>query len=174
VRRGLLRDSIYTLKLSRRNHPIPEGLHTNLYLMNTAANALDVPMLRRAFDDPTPIDRLLRRYLTVPHVMAVRDNRVVGILGNSTLRLLDRKLPLAKAFASNADSNFLVVRADQSMLDVFLLLRDGVEDIAVVTKSGILENADEVLGILTWEQVEMTNSLPIQLRERRNKSVLPV
>jgi hypothetical protein len=43
-----------------------------------------------------------------------------------------------------------------------------------VTKSGILENADEVLGILTWEQVEMTNSLPIQLRERRNKSVLPV
>jgi CIC family chloride channel protein len=174
VRRGLLRDSIYTLKLSRRNHPIPEGLHTNLYLMNTAANALDVPMLRRAFDDPTPIDRLLRRYLTVPHVMAVRDNRVVGILGNSTLRLLDRKLPLAKAFASNADSNFLVVRADQSMLDVFLLLRDGVEDIAVVTKSGILENADEVLGILTWEQVEMTNSLPVQLRERRNKSVLPV
>ena len=167
VRRGLMRDSIYTLKLTRRGHTIPEALQTNLYLMHTVRDVLDVPLLRRAFDEPTPLRRAIKDTRQAPHIIAVREGRVAGILSAAKLRQLDPGAPLAKTFAEHATMDFMVVRAAESLLDVFMRMRDAKQDLAVVTESGALGTADEVLGVVTWEQIARTSNLPLRLRQRR-------
>ncbi len=167
VRRVLLRDSIYTLKLTRRGRTLPDSCQTNLYLMYTARDALDVPMLHRPMTDPSPLRHAIKVRGRRPHIVAVHEGRVAGILAEVKLAQIDPSMPLAETFANHATSDFLVVRSDDSLLDVFMRLRDASEDIAVVTESGTLERAEEVEGVLTWAQVARTSNLPRRLRQRR-------
>ncbi len=166
VRRAVLRDSIYTLKLTRRGHDLPEACQTNLYLMYTAQDALEVPILHRDLSDPAPLRHALRQVDRAPHILAVRDGRVEGILDEVKITGIDPNLSLAEIFAAHAAPEFLVVRADDSLLDVFIRLRDAKHDLAVVTKSGLLDRADEVMGVLSWSQVSRLSNLPSRLRRR--------
>ncbi len=47
TRRLLSRENIYTLKLIRRGHPVPRGLHANMFLVQSAKDVMetDVPIL---------------------------------------------------------------------------------------------------------------------------------
>jgi len=167
VRRGVLRDSIYTLKLTRRGHSLPESCQTNLYLMYTARDALEVPILHRHLADPTPLGDALREVRRPPHIVAVHDGRVAAILEEIKVAHINPTTPLAHSFAAHATGEFLVVRADENLLDVFMRLRDAKQDIAVVTETGSLDHADEVIGVLSWSQVARISNLPPRLRRRR-------
>jgi CIC family chloride channel protein len=170
IRRALLRDSIYTLKLTRRRHSIPDALQTNLYLMYTARDALDVPSVQRPADDPTPLRHALREAGRASHILAVRDGQVAGILAEAKQPHLDPDTPLADALALHAATDFLVVRADENLLDVFMRLRDAEQDVAVVTETGTLDHTEDVVGVLTWDQVALASNLPLRLRQRRSYS----
>lgn len=184
IRRALLRDSIYTMKLSRRGHSIPEALQTNLYLMHTARELLDVPLLRRPLDDPTPLRQLLRQRHQAPHILLQRDGGIAGLLSAAKLRRLDPNVSLAETFSKHGTQDFIMVRANDSLFDVFIRLRDHHADIALVSADGKSEGegaeanaetneaqtpprADEVLGALTWEQVAHASNLPGNLRQRK-------
>jgi chloride channel protein, CIC family len=168
VRRGLLSDSIYTLKLTRRGLTLPDSCQTNLYLMYTARDALDIPVLRRPAPDPTPLSQLLKTRGRRPHLVAESDGHVAGIVPDLKLAQIVPQTPLNEIFATHAATDFLVVRADDSLLDVFMRLRDAEQDVAVVTASGTLQSAEDVEGVLTWSQVARTSNLPRRLHTRRN------
>jgi CIC family chloride channel protein len=168
VRRGLLSDSIYTLKLTRRGLTLPDSCQTNLYLMYTARDALDIPVLRRSATDPTPLSQLLKTRGRRPHLVAESDGHVAGIVPDLKLAQIVPQTPLNEIIATHAVTDFLVVRADDSLLDVFMRLRDAEQDVAVVTASGTLQSTEDVEGVLTWPQVARTSNLPRRLRTRRN------
>ncbi len=169
VRRGVLGDSIYTLKLTRRGHTLPESCQTNLYLMYTARDALDVPILHRHLADPTSLEHALKELKRPPHIVAVQDGRVAGILEEVKVAQINPATSLAQSFAVHATGEFLVVRADDNLLDVFMRLRDAKQDIAVVTETGTLDRAEEVVGVLSWPQVARTSNLPLRLRRRNSE-----
>jgi CBS domain containing-hemolysin-like protein len=103
-----------------------------------------------------------------PHLVAESDGHVAGIVPDLKLAQIVPQTPLNEIIATHAVTDFLVVRADDSLLDVFMRLRDAEQDVAVVTASGTLQSAEDVEGILTWSQVVRTSNLPRRLRTRRN------
>ena len=167
IRRALLRDSIYTMKLSRRGHNIPEALQTNLYLMHTARELLDVPMLRRTADDRTPLRKVLHARHRMPHILLVSDGRIAGLISADELHRLDPDTRLSQLFATHGGSDFITVSADDSLFDVFIRLRDSRADIALVTECGDTDSEKSVIGALTWKQIAHASNLPDALRRRR-------
>lgn len=165
IRRALLRDSIYTMKLARRGHTIPEALLTNLYLLHSARELLDIPMLRRRTDDHTPLRGLLRNQPQVPHILMVDEGRAVGLISAGDVRKLDADTGLAELFAEHGTRDFIRVSADDNLFDVFTRLRDTPGDIALVTEQ--VDGEERILGALTWEQIARASNLPHALRRRR-------
>jgi len=167
VRRALMRDSIYTMKLSRRGHSVPESLQTNMYLMQTAAELLDRPVQRHSADDPTPLRRLIPDMRLISHALLIDNGQVVGCLTSDKLRQLDPDTSLAEAFVNHGIRHFITVRADDNLFDIFANLRDEEASIALVTKHGNGRADADVLGALTWEEVALASNLPELLRHRK-------
>ncbi len=172
VRRGLMRDNIYTLKLSRRGHIIPEALQTNLYLMHSVRDILDIPLLRRPLDDTAPLRRVIKNSRQPPHIIAVQDGRVASVVTAAKLRQIDPDLPINEVFERHGTNDFILVRAAESLLDAFMRMRDAKQNVAVVTESGALESADKVLGVVTWDKIARTSNLPMRLRQRKNSDTV--
>jgi len=63
VRRLLMQDSIYTMKLSRRDQPVPQSLHTAILFLRSIADLADTPV--REVENPatgsTRVHQVLRR-----------------------------------------------------------------------------------------------------------------
>ncbi|MEJ2291685.1 MAG: chloride channel protein, partial [Deinococcales bacterium] len=87
IRRWLLADSIYTLKLTRRRRVIPASFQSNLYLMRDALELIQAPFLRLDADSRVEVlhDHVQPRH-PMPHVVLVRKGRIVGVVTAETLR----------------------------------------------------------------------------------------
>ena len=59
VRRLLSRENIYTLKLIRRGHPVPRGVHANMFLVQSAKDVMETDFLILPAD--TRLDEFLQR-----------------------------------------------------------------------------------------------------------------
>jgi CIC family chloride channel protein len=81
ARRLLMTDSIYTMKLTRRGHIIPDAFHTNLYMLRSVADFIRTPM--QVADADQPLAKLfegLQRQTFIPHVLVTRSGKVQGNL----------------------------------------------------------------------------------------------
>jgi len=169
VRRALMHDNIYSLKLTRRGRTLPDAHQTNLYLMYTLRDVLEIPTVRRPVDDPTPVHRFLAGTRQVPHVLAVsEDGHLAGVLTQDVLTNIDPRQHLSQAIADHATMDVLLLRADEILLDTFVRMRDTQHDVALVTETGTLAGAEDIVGVLTWAQIAHTSNLPLSLRQRRN------
>lgn len=172
ARRLLLTDSIYTMKLTRRGHLIPDALHTNLYMLRGAADFLSTPMARYEADRPlSALVEDLRRRARVPHVLVVRGGKVHGVLSSRRIvHLLRQGMPTG-AVGDHARTKFAVVHAKDQIFDVLAQIRVHDTDVAIITPEGRLENIDDVIGIVTWSDLLMHGNLPLPLRRRRYRRV---
>lgn len=167
ARRLLLTDSIYTLKLKRRGHVIPDAFHTNLYLVRTVVDFIRTPMQR--CDAQRPVASLLdevqrQRYL--PHILVTRDGDVHGVLSARRLLHMLRRGERAGSVGDHAQTSFAVVQAQDVLFDVVAHLRDAATDIALLTKDGRLRTSSDVVGIVTWTDMLLHGNLPLPLRRR--------
>ncbi len=177
IRRALLRDSIYTMKLSRRKHAVPEALQTNLHLMHTVRELLYIPVLRRPVDDPTPVQRLVRTFRQTPNILLLDGDRVAGLISASKLQHTAPGTHVAD-IATNGTADFITVRADDSLFDVFIRLRNARADMVLVTDREDEQTdpdeevkADDVIGAMSWEQVANASGLPSSLRLRKGDTL---
>jgi len=168
VRRLFLTDSIYTLKLTRRGHFLPDSLQTPIYMLRTAGDALSAPMLR--VDDANQLHNLqrdIRRTRRWPHLLLLESGRIHGIiaaedverdvlLGGGTLKL-----------DGHIRDKFVVVNKDEMLFEVVGKMRDANSDLAVVTGDGQTENIDNILGILAWGDIVRLSNLPAHLVNRQ-------
>ena len=81
VRRMLSAENIYTMKLVRRGHAMPRGLHANLFLVRSARDVMlrDLAIL----DEGTTFDAFLRMSENaggLRHIVATRQGRITGVL----------------------------------------------------------------------------------------------
>lgn len=164
VRRLFLTDSIYTLKLSRRGHILPESLQTPFYMLRTAADALSTPMLRLNRDDELrSLKKKVRRAEHQPHLLIMQAERILGIVPSEVVTreaLLGRDV---SKLAEHIQENFVIVGKDDMLFDVVSKMRDANSDLAVVTDDGKLEKVDDVLGILAWGDIVRISNLPAHL-----------
>ncbi len=168
ARRLLMTDSIYTMKLTRRGHVIPDAFHTNLYMLRSVADFIRTPM--QVSDADLPLATLfdgLQRQTFVPHVLVTREGKVHGVLSSRRIVHMLRRGNRAGTVGEHARPGFAVVHSQDLIFDVLARLRESGGDIALLTREGKLESADDVTGVVTWNDILLHGNLPLPLRRRR-------
>lgn len=168
VRRILSPQNIYTMKLFRRGHAMPRGLHANLFLVHSARSV----MLR----DVATMDEAISfsQFLAVAeqagglrHVVVMRRNRVVGVLRvNVDLRRAVGAAGAEVRLGELARRNFTVVREDAAMFDVIARMQRKGAAIALVIPRIGYPQAGRVLGVITKDLIadSVANSIGLYPR----------
>jgi chloride channel protein, CIC family len=158
VRRLLSRENIYTLKLIRRGHPVPRGLHANMFLVQGAKDVMetDVPIVPAE----TPLDEFLLRpdnKGAIRHVVVTRGKRISGVLRiNTGIRQQLARAQSGVTLGDVARKDFTIVREDDAVFDVIRRMsRRGVTMALVVAaaKGRATPRPSEIRGVITKEHV---------------------
>lgn len=166
TRRMLSRDSIYTLKLIRRGHYIPESLQTNRFMLHTNADAVTTPMVVMEQQD---WERHSRRRGEArrrrAHVVVLDRNKVVGVVTASARR----RVPQVLGGMSDLGSRFVVADSHGALLDLMAQMRREDVEVAVVTANGALEKPEDILGVIDWNDIARSSELPLSILLRKPK-----
>lgn len=155
VRRMLSRESIYTLKLYRRGHATPRGLHANLFLVRSAHDVMlqDVVVLDEAttFTDFLATSESARGFR---HIVVMRHGHVHGVLRvNIDLRRAVGAAASKVALGELARRDFTVVREDAAAFDVITRMRRKNAVMALVIPRVGYPDPRRILGVITKEQI---------------------
>jgi CIC family chloride channel protein len=148
VRRALLAQNIYTMKLVRRGHYMPEALQANAILVHhvedlamAAATVLPaVATVKDAASADLPT--------TSEYFVLAEGERVVGVVRRDTVRL--ETLDPASLLADIARRDFAVVAADMTLFELMPAMKRSRAEIAVVgvvTKAHVAEALAEGMEI---------------------------
>jgi chloride channel protein, CIC family len=155
VRRLLSRENMYTMKLYRRGHPIPKALHANMFLVRSAANVMDRQFLmvdaEQSFDD---FLRLSEGSTGMRHVVVTRGQHIVGALrvNTSLLRTVGAAAATVK-MGELAQRNYTIVRMGDAMFDVIRRMWRRGAVMGVVVDTLVRPRRDNVVGVITKEQI---------------------
>lgn len=158
TRRLLSRENIYTLKLIRRGHPVPRGLHANMFLVQSAKEVMetDVPIV--------PAEVLLDEFLLRPenkgairHVVVTRGNRISGALRiNTGIRQQLARTQTGVTLGDVARNDYTIVQEDDVVFDVIRRMsRRGVTMALVVDvpNKRTIPRPAQIRGVITKEHV---------------------
>ncbi len=159
VRRLLLADTIYTLKLSRRGLRVPSVVQSQLYLSRSALEFVGAPYL--CLGPNATLGTALkhpRRHRRMPRVVLLDHETLIGVVPARKLQSARYGMPLDRPLRELADAHAVVVPAAIKVFDLVAILRREKCRNAVMTLNGELGDADSVLGVVTWEDlVESAN-----------------
>ncbi len=171
LRRMITRESIYTLKLLRRGHYIPEARHSNLYLMRSVASLSEAPFLRlhdhRRLSD---LKKLVSRYPRTPHALLLQDGKPTAVLAAHRLReLLHRRdIPGDTPLLELASTDWIVLGGDVQLYELVGEFRRSATEIALLCRNGEPpKRADDVLAVVTVEDVLADTGLPVRLLRQK-------
>jgi CIC family chloride channel protein len=166
TRRMVTRNSIYTLKLIRRGHYIPESLQTNRFMLHSNAESVTTPMVLMQQPDWERRSRLReRRGRRRAHVVVLDRDKVVGVVPAGARRRVRRVL----GGMSDLGSRFVVADARGSLLDLMAQMRQEDAEAAVVTTSGSLDTPGNILGVIDWNDISRASELPLSILLRKPK-----
>lgn len=175
VRRMITGETIYTLKLTRRGHLIPETRTSNLYLLRQAREFMRKPFLRIGVN-ATAED--LRRQIPPlgprPHVLLTDEDRIAGVIPQHEVDRLLREASLSpeRSLRALAEISFEILPDRSTVMDVVARRLNTEGSIFVFTESGN-ESAREVTGIVTWVNLVHEASLPPVLSARMGRRSKP-
>lgn len=154
VRRLLSAESIYTLKLRRRGHAIPNALHANMFLVQEAGQVMETDVL--VLDHATPFREIVPRSegFLFRHVVVTRDDRILGVLRiNIGLRRAVDQAESNITVAELAQRNFIVVTQHEIAFRVISRLWKQHAAMAVVVEQDDAHAPVRVLGVIAKEHV---------------------
>jgi CIC family chloride channel protein len=165
MRRLLVRENMYTMKLYRRGHFIPKALHANMFLVRTAKEVMDSDIAR------VPADTDFNTFLALPenkgrmrHVVVTEGNRVIGVLRvNTGLRQASETTRRGTSLGDLASREFTVAREGDVMFSVIQRMWRRKALMALVVSGRGAPRPDNVLGVITKEHVadSVANSVKV-------------
>lgn len=170
VRRLVTRESIYTRKLIRRGHFIPEARHSNLYLMRPAAQLIETPMVRlrgeRTLDD---LQKILLHRRELPHVLIIEGTMPLAVIPAHRVAEILRREIRAVPLRDLASTDWVAVREDSQLYDLVARLRACACETALLCKQDPPEHHEDVVAVVTVEDILSYASLPqVLLRPERS------
>lgn len=149
VRRALVNETIYTVKLRHRGHRIPKERHINLYLVRQAQDIMERRFIvARA---GTTLKQAMPAEETddARAIVVERDGRIVGLIPpRSGLWMESRTNPdlVIETFAEQR----IVICRDQDLLSlVFARLKRHRAGAAIVFRGGARPRVNDIVGIVT-------------------------
>ncbi|SOE63778.1 chloride channel protein, CIC family [Burkholderia sp. D7] len=154
ARRMFSRESIYTLKLVRRGHPIPNALHANMFMVRSASSVMETDVL--VLDETTLFhDGLTKSDQPVfRHIVVTREREIVGVLRiNTGLRRALSQSIASTTLGALAQTNFIVVGESDVAFDVITRMWKQRAVMAVVVGHGKGHALPRVLGVIAKEHI---------------------
>ncbi|MDF2368500.1 chloride channel protein [Sneathiella sp.] len=145
LRRKLSPASIYTLKLNRRGHAVPEGMNSAFL----AAKQIK--------------DIMTRNFTALPEGDAAPDSPGIviwtreGRITAAERRFVDRGRPEEALTSVGAPEHYVIVTETAGMVDVLQKLRQNGADIALVSTAPDAGIAEDIVGVVTV--TEISNAL---------------
>ncbi len=165
VRRYLLAENIYTLKLVRRGHHVPTSLQSNLYLTHEVLDVVRSPYVILGAD--AKVSDLLKRSTTttLPHVVLVDQGKVCAVISSATLAGIPQGGDADPPLQQFAEPCYSRVSENMMVADVFAQLCSEHCRITLVMNHGATGHTpDAVAGVLSWADISAAASLPHNMR----------
>ena len=155
VRRGLVRDTIYTIKLRHRGHQVPQDRHANLYLVQQASHIMERQFV--IVDSGATLIQVLERFesgqAVMPPVVIGRAGRIVGLVpprsGLWPKALSDSSLTVD----SLAERDFVLARETDLLSRVFERMKRHGKEAAVVVAGEGVPRIDDIRGVITKRSI---------------------
>jgi CIC family chloride channel protein len=151
VRRALVRDTLYTIKLRHRGRFIPQDRHANLYLVSVAATLMEKHLIL-AEASATALELLKALPMdgkVAPPIVVVRDERIVGIVPvRSSLwprALRDPNLTVEAL----ARPDYVLARETDLLSGVFERMKRHRRNAALVVSGAGVPRAENIKGVIT-------------------------
>jgi CIC family chloride channel protein len=152
----LTRESIYTMKLARRDHYIPAALQANLLHVRQARDIMEKPVV--AISSSDSLDVLTRRSAEHPEVrwfLVVDDGHVVGVAPKDYAQSATETV--RRGWHSVADvmrRDFILAREKETLDSIVARMHRPHAAVAIVLRHpSSPPSATDVRGIITWERI---------------------
>lgn len=171
VRQFLLDDTIYSLKLTKRNHPVPSSLDTNLFMLRKAEDFYDPSVVR--VGNNRGMAEIRRRFTRfgrqTPNILVLDQNQnIESIVSTKHHYRLGGRRGIRSWLDEHRETDYIVVAADDMVFDIVGRLRATECEIALVTRDGRMTHPREVEGVLTLSDVARSSRLARQMEYRRH------
>jgi CIC family chloride channel protein len=155
VRKALCKESIYTMKLARRGHYIPEALEVNISHIRQARDVMDKNVAS------VPASLTLGEFGQIASAkkaswFLVEDsNKVIGVIARSGISEMSGRLERTATLAEIADKYFVVAAQETKLLDVFASMCASRVSLALIIRGGEEETVtpDNVMGVITGRKL---------------------
>jgi CIC family chloride channel protein len=137
IRSRWIKESIYTLKLTRRGHTLPDALRSNAHTNRPIREAMTKALVALPATLAEPeLQRRLEEHPDAMYAVVFADDRPVGILSRDRLHRRKTLHDQETDLAASSDQNWVAVQEDDSMSEVLTALRHANARYALVTPDG--------------------------------------
>ncbi len=154
MRKVLCNESIYTLKLARRGHYMPEALQTHFHQLKRAKDIMDTSIeVIRASSSPDEFVRIASERGPVSLFLMEEKERVIGVLARETAIGCMGQAIKTHTLQELADKKFVTVSEEATLFYVLARMRSNQASVALVTKVGDVVSPADVKGVITRQQI---------------------
>jgi len=169
LRRTLSRQSIYTLKLSRRNHYMPEALRADFHQLQRARDVMETRFAGVAaaatLDD---LARIAAENQDTAWFLVADGDAFRGFVTKEAALTPLCQLREAVILGEIADDRYVAVAQDTTLFDVMDAMRLGRVATAVVCDKPASLSAGSVKGLITQNQIGQTMAQAVELYSDHN------
>jgi CIC family chloride channel protein len=156
IRKLLLSESMYTLKLVRRGHNVPEAMQANLHFLTEARQMMDVHF--RTVPAGTTLaefsSQIVPSHDTIANYLVEQDGEVMGLLtGEGAMAAVGRSVPGTTMLRELAQTSYVIVREDTRLLELIAAMRDRQAIVAMVAPERDVISAERIEGLVTRDRL---------------------
>ncbi|GBE02300.1 H(+)/Cl(-) exchange transporter ClcA [bacterium BMS3Bbin06] len=154
VRKILSKDSIYTLKLARRGHYVPEALQANVYHVKRVKDMMETRLtLVPASGTLDEFAQMLSEQMAVSNFLVKDAGKIVGLITKDVaIEALGRRGEIS-TLGEISDRGFITVSEDSTLFEVIARMRSGRASAALVIRDGETISDSTVVGVVTKEHI---------------------
>lgn len=175
IRRYLVQDNIYTLKLTRRGIHIPTMLHSNMFLVRRASDVMNenLPVFRADTDLLDFASQMALATEAPEHIMISRSDRVVGVIKVAeALQMVSKTSTNGLVLSDLTHQPYSLARKSDVMFDVIKRMsRKGSRLALVYDRGHRIPHVSDILGYVTNNDIaqSMAHSLSFRVNPGGSK-----
>jgi CIC family chloride channel protein len=149
VRRALIGETIYTIKLRHRGHRIPKERHINLYLVKQAQDIMERRFIVAKAGTTLKQAMLPEDIDDVSAIVVERDGRIVGLVPPRSGLWLEARTNPDVQVERYVESRLVICREEDLLSMAFARLKRHRAGAAVVFRGTSRPRINDVVGIIT-------------------------
>lgn len=154
IRRMFSKESIYTIKLVRRGHRVPESLRANLYELRQAGELMDRPVVSMpASSSPRQAMTQMRDHPATSCFLLEEDGQVAGILEREAAVELGDSSGFVDGVRQIASKAYIVAAEDTPLFDLLAAMRARNASVALIARREGAVAVSDIRGVITKRHV---------------------